>query len=459
VKRRLVLSWVRDAFWAAHLCKGKDPAVWRAPKPVPDLPAFNWALADAVQALGVRRGEEVVIVHESERVSHPLLTVPPMRLRDLLAYLERKVGKEKPFEGPAAWGFTQGAPSRNGRSVLLHVAPQKFVEATARICLEFGLCPVAWLPLPDAMGLQLQERLGRAEEVGMLVALFPSQCEVLVGRGDGQVLFVRDLSFRWKDDPERLAVELRRSLLFATQRFGVQVDKGWILGEDASQALRAVQQTVPAILEAINAPAMDWRMFGAGLNPRRSSNMLPASIRERRRRRWLARAWVAVSFAGILGGIGTVAFVEYLIASQPNDATGSVALQRLQAEREALQERFAEADRLRQKVLALQAAAREADAPALLARWIAATLPQRARLQRFVCERDGDGWRIALQGVIRGSDAQAFASTVERIQRALTHAPVHAAWAHDWRKALVHAWRSSPTEPAALRFSLQGHIP
>jgi len=455
-RSKLCISWVQRQFIAVSIAGGGKSVSWEAATPVTELSDFNDALAGAVEALNVKAGADVFIVYESDLLSHPLVPMTTMHARDRDAYLERKAQQQKTFEADAAWSFTKTLPSRDGTSVLLHLIPKTFVDALVRICEEFKLYPVSLLPLSDAMSLQIRSLSGDADEICMLLNLFPEQCEILVARGDGAILFVRDLGYNWVGNEDRLGLEVERSVLFAGQHFNVTISRMWIsgLGGGAVENHLSSQVSMPVIALASDIP-IDWVDVTATPFSQLHSNLIPHSIRNKRMLLWMFRGGTILVLLLMLLSAFSVWKVEMMIRDQGTHTPENIVnIDQWQHKKDELINKQRQLKAIVQRRRAFVATEIPAAAPVWFVKYIASILPDGMILSHISMQRmheriaelkpkeDGltGGWTFSIQGEFSHAGGKKFPQVLKAFETRLISQPLTAhitqSWRIDWLRQL-----------------------
>ncbi len=455
----MVISWIQRQFIAVRMRRGQREETWESPEPVAELPDFNRAVAAACEMLEIPGGTEVSIIYESDRLSHPLSEAPPMRRHDLTTFLQRKVNQLKTFEGEAAWGYTRTLPSRDGDSVALHLMPRSFVDAMVRICEEFHLRPVSLLPLSVAMTMRIRELAGQSDQVCMLVALFPFQCEIVVARGDGSLLFVRDLGYGVTGNEGRLVQEIGRSILFSGQRFSTAVDRIWIAGRGADAVAGLLAPTVTVAVEGMeDDQPVDW--VRDSKNRAVSNNLLPVQVRDKYRRQIMLRWSAALTVALAVSSVLTAWEIEQLVRAQ---GAGLQAVEReindLERTKARLQNRVNERQALQSRLDAFRRNALPPMAPLWVMDYLAEQRPAGVRLQHVSMKyRDGDqagAWRLEIQG--SAADIENAPRAWDAFESALAGPPLNAHVTESWKQPWVRALKSGASE-GPVQLAIKGEL-
>jgi hypothetical protein len=272
---------------------------------------------------------------------------------------------------------------------------------------------------------------------------------------DGVLLFSREIPWGFSgaltpDDSnepvdERLAAEVRRSMLLFRQSFRTAVDRVVLCGgvtnvraltSSLGSALSLPVETLDSLsgidAEAVPEPADAFRSVVAALWPAiavaaetgERANLLPAAIRMRREK----RAELTRIAAGFLAGVATVA-AWYFITGSTRQARASevarieerVATLQPQADRIAAQRRNAETAALQDAALI----AFEAQGPRLarLLEALSQSIPPEVVLSEIDAQAEGAHWRTVVTGTAITDDAAGGQNAVKGLLQRLAESP------------------------------------
>jgi len=474
-RSKLCISWIQQQFIAVVVVRGELSESWESPRPIIELAEFNFALAEAIETLNVHAGSDVFIVYESDFLSHPLVPIPTMNGRDRISFLERKARQEKNFEEDALWSFTQTLESRDGTSVLLHLIPKTFVDALVRILEEFKLHPVSMLPLSDAMSVHLASLSGDADEICMLLNIFPDQCEILIARGDGVILFVRDLGYSWVGNEDRLGIEIERSVLFAGQHFKGNISRMWISSENSEQVVDYLrnQVTMP-MLSLSSDSSIDWLAVTGMPSAHLHSNLIPRHIRKKRMMLWMFRgSAMLVLLLGLLSAV-TVWEIERIIHNQGAHTNEVIAeINQWQSKKDSLINKASQLQDMVNRGKAFDESVISPAAPAWFAQYIASILPDGMVLSHLSMQRahqtvtestseevmQDRGWQFTIQGMFNDTHQRSFAQVLKAFETSLTVSPLNARILQSWRMNWLKQIQTGNTGKSTTRsFVIKGQI-
>ena len=457
---RYAISWIYGEFRIARLKQGNVVESWLAPYAVHDLASLSRAMADCATQVDLGRGGDVAIAYEDDLHTHEFFNVPSMARKDLEKLLQRKVEQNKPFRDEAAWCYHEARHSEQEEGILLHLLPQRIVDAVIRICQEFYLTPKRMVPLTEIVSETIT-RYGVADDnMAAVVALFEHRTEIVVTLGNGETLFVRELSYASGDDNhQRLATDINRTIQYCKQQFGRPVEDVWLLGQTAEHAWRQMHRSLPVrvFADENSLDPLYWALEVAALPDRLSANFIPLLARKKINRALFARLalWAAPVTATAALTLAVMIELDVQQAAASRDA--------LQAEQAGLQQRISSLqslisrrDQSMQKLSLLQADNR--NLPALFVSHLGDLLPPGLTLLHSTIRRDQGEWEIRLQGESRQS-LQQMVSVLQDFENRLQQPPwnitISQGWKQGWYRQLQSGGATLATAPD---FELRGWL-
>jgi len=463
----LGICWVQNEFYAVHRYKGKHLGRWEADRAIKTLADFNHALADACTGLSFKAGGDVSIVYESNLLAHPFLNIPPMGARDMASFLARKADQEKPFSEEAAWSYSRTLSAREGEGVLLHLLPTDFRDAIIRMCEEFHLYPVTLLPLSEVMAVHVRSLPCKDDSVVLSVALFAGQCELLAVRGDGSILFVRDLGYGWNGYEDRLAMEIERSLLYAKQRFAKEVSHVWITGRQSELAVTnlAEKLLIPVSLADDESESYDWAYISGGIHARSYSNLIPSAVSRKRSYRQMLRVSMVLIVVLMLFS-GLIAWqVERLIVEQRAVVSSMTKqMNQLRSDKDLWHHKWDAYEKSVSEVKQFSKASVPSIAPLQFTRYLATILPAGLVLTRVHVALQGGGegahqWVFEIQGVEKDKHLYSLPEQLKLFESALSQQVLHANISQSWRKLWLQQIKQGGTDSDhSMLFTIKGVI-
>ncbi|MEO0574253.1 MAG: hypothetical protein AAF004_02235 [Pseudomonadota bacterium] len=434
------IEWAYGEFRIAKLRAGAVVESWKSPTPVTDLHSLSAAMHEAAHHVDISKGGSVAIAYEDDLHTHEFLEIPPLKKRDLHKFLQRHVENDKPFEGRAAW---RAHPvSRGGvNGVLLHLMPKDILDAVMRICEELYLTPKLLVPLTEIMSEFVPALEVENERALLLIALFDDRTQMLISSDDGEILFVRELSYPWTPQNNgRLVLDINRTIGYARQRIGGNIRQASLLGERASQAEKVLNEKVDAEIsfdERASEPEF-WMRQVAALPQGLSSNFIPLMARRSISAKTLVRTGLLMSAVTAVAAIAVAVFVEVTILSHRFDSQAIEA--QMAAKTDAL-------DQLNAEVALMEIEANKLDIlnvdafnlPALFLSHLGDMVPPGLVLTDAAVTHDSQDWVVTLRGrsvVPLGELAPLLAQLQTRMTDEPWNAIITVSWEQAWMQQL-----------------------
>jgi len=459
-RKKLGVSWVQGELHVALVIAGKFVDGWHAPDLVKDLSQFNVALADAVVALDGQEAD-ICFVYESETLSHPYLQVPPLSDKDLLLYLQQRVNQDNEEGKPQLFSYRKSLSNHDKQGVLLHVIEENFIDVLVRICGEFHLYPHTFVPLSAIMDQEMFRFEVAEQEVILMVALFDHLTEILVVRGDGETLFLRDLGYAThRGNTERIITEIKRSMLYANQQFIMPVERVCLIGLDAEGVADAIRGEFEVPVESAkdNLEQYFWAYEVSMLSRTVPNNLMPLKYQFMRSSRQMRLSTAALLAALVMMAVMMSLQVEYLVWSEkPAPQVIDVAMEKALSKRNLLMHEVEERRSIEARFSQLEAGENPPVSAWFLSH-LPALLPQHLLLKDVVVKREAGRWNFVIIGQVQGavSDAPPALSLFEkRLQEGELQARVTHSWADGWFEAIR---RGGVSEKKAVEFRIEGRL-
>lgn len=392
----LGISWLNGRFEAVTLVGRQVSASWISPQPVLTDADFAPALVEAVKHTRFR-GHQVSVLLDHRSLLFHVQETPPAKGRMLRQLLERLVAQNQSFQEQASWGHI-ALPALKGRQrFLLALLPRSLACLLNETCAAQKLHLAAVLPLAAVLGEQLKRLSAPADEILILAVDLGGSLQLLLGRGDGQVLFSRSVVVSSAQQSERAAQEINRTLHYAQQQFGAVVNQLFVFGEQAFAGLKdmEIRQGLRIQPSPIVPDPLFFAKLAAAASSKSTLNLASGGAPAPQRTRHLMAAGLA---ALLLISTAIAARVEMVVRATEQRFVQSTLRLGAAAESQALeQSRAQEANRL-QALLILVGGTNEPPVPELFARYLAATLPEPMRLNQFTVTRGMNGWEFRLEG-------------------------------------------------------------
>jgi hypothetical protein len=418
-KKILGISWLNGRFHAVALGGGAVAAAWACPQPVPYEGDFGEALAEAVRQTGFDGSQVVVVLDHGSLLFHVEET-PPVKGRLLAQLLERRVAQNRFFEEQAAWGRFE-LPTLKGRHrALLALLPQSLVQRLAAACAALRLNLGALVPTAAVLGPHLAQLGVPGDEALVLATDLGGSLHLLLGRGDGHVLFSRSVALGGTLQSDRAAQEIARTLHYAQQQFSATVNHLFVFGARTFAVLKDAQ--VRAGLGIQPSPVADDPFYfarQAALVSRKSTVNFASPASTRSRARVLVAAGLA---AAVILSATTTLLVEITVRAR--ERTVFQEKERLEAEANANaagRSRQGEARRL-DAFLRLVGSTNDAPMVELFARYLPTVTPEAVHFTEAVVSRGPAGWEFHLNGALREQSLD-FLALLEQFERQLADGP------------------------------------
>jgi len=427
----LSVSWLNDEFRAVAVHRGKVETTWERPGKVEADVTFDALLREAVEKTGYR-GETVSLLLAHPRLAQQLVDVPPVKGATLVKVIERQAQQQRMFNEEAAWASQTSPSGKDALRVVLHLFPKLLLDGLVRDCKRNGLELTSVVPASALLQQQITQLPLAKDQVALLVAETGGSTTLVLGRRDAQILLARTLPGTWNRDPERLAVDLNRTILFVSQQYGLALTQGiWLFGPGAEQQtdLLHTRTQLPVSLSPVPCGPFYWASEAAKLRPELNPNFITREMRKAPQRRTFAKVVVggaALAMLVSLGASGYFLFQERREAANVKTLNRQAA--RLRMELQSLQQaddKMERKARLAKLVLA--------DRPPPVAAWLLAYLgeavPPSLVVTNFQVKRQEDHYQVRLAGTFQRAGNQstpvAPASAITELMDRLGGEPFH----------------------------------
>jgi len=240
----LSVSWLNNQFKAVAVHRGSVTGTWERPGDTDGAGNFDGFIREAVQQTGYH-GQTVTLLLAHPRLVQQLVDVPPVKGAALQKVIQRQAQQQKVFAGEAACASQISPPGKGLQRVVLHLFPRLLLNQLIQGCKRNGLHLTAVIPPSAILHHQLGQLPLEPDEVAFLAAETVGSTSLVVGRSDGQILLARTLQGTWNEEPERLALDLNRTILFANQQYPGSFTKGlWLFGTGAEDQGEALQRNL-----------------------------------------------------------------------------------------------------------------------------------------------------------------------------------------------------------------------
>ena len=406
IPRRLTtlsVSWLNDQFKAVAVHRGVLEATWDRPGVTDGPGRFADFIREAVQETGYR-GQTVSLVLAHPRLVQQLVDVPPVQGAVLSRVLQRQAQQQKLFDGEAAWASQTSPSGKGGQRVVLHLFPRLLLDQLIQGCKRNDLHLTAVLPPSAVLHHQLTQLPLAKDEVALLAAETGESTTLVIGRSDGQILLARALPGNWNEQPERLAVDLNRTILFVNQQYGVTANQGvWLFGPGAAEHAPAVQGHLqfPVKVSPVDYEPFYWATQALKLRPELTPNLIEPLLQKAPQRRVFAKVVLAGTALVVAASLAASAyFLRQSAQAKADVKTLSAQLARLQAKQNELQRLDHELSRKKQ-VVQLITGDRPPPTPAWLFAYLAEAVPPDLVVTNLQIKREESHYRVRLAGTVQ----------------------------------------------------------
>jgi len=277
----LALSILNGQVRGVFTRRGNVQASYDGPESLADLTGLAPVLREASAKTG-SDAKQLTIVIADPRLSDQLVEIPQIRGATLTRLLERQAQKLKAFPAEAVWSAQPALPIKNTNAVLMHLCPRPVRDHLLQNAREAQLELFRVLPTTAVLISHLKSLPIAKDELVLLAAESGRSITIVVGRKDGRVCLGRVLSHTWNNAPDRVMMDLTRSLAFAEQQAGVPVSSVWLFGEAAEAQLPALQQQikVPVKVSPVPYSPYYWAEKGASIPEKEDGNLISESLRK-----------------------------------------------------------------------------------------------------------------------------------------------------------------------------------
>jgi hypothetical protein len=348
----LSVSWLGNQFRALAVHRGQVEAAWSSPEPVEGTHNFHTLIRRAAAETNYK-GTTVSLVLAHNRLVHQLIEVPPAKGAALQKLVSRQAQQQNLFPGEAVWSAQPAESGKTAQRLLLNLFPKALLTELTGACDRAGLFLTAVMPVPALLQGQLAELPGKDDDVTVIAAETGDTTTVLVGRGDGRVLLSRTLAGTWNTNLARMALDLKRTVLFVNQQFAVNVGHVWLFGANAAQHAPAVQEAVQLPTAPSPTPWTEnyWATELLRLSVSEPQNLVTREQQMAPQRRLAARVLAVASALILAVAAGVIYYLHRLeIRQQANLTQAEEESNQLQIQRRKLEELHADLARRRTMV-------------------------------------------------------------------------------------------------------------
>lgn len=434
----LGVSWLHGSLRIDTFRRGQPVHSWEASAAVNTLEEFESGLDQALAETGYR-GTEVFLILANEQFSHQLENVPKFSDKAARSYLRGRVRRIEKEQEPMLWVCQRALPVRKEHAYLVHMLPGSFYYRLNELFIARHRELTRIVPLVVPLQAEISALAADQKSPVLLAAEAGAATAVMAGLPGGEVLFSRTTLASWRDEPDHVAVEVNRSLLYAKQQFGVIVERVWLLGPPDEGAREHVVNRCGSGKEVLTRSGgpEEWLRLVARMSPGHPVNLVLGYLRTKRRNRWVRTAVMAACWAGLAlaGAQAWTARQEWLGREAELSRMASERTQ-MEAERSRLVQRNAAADRDERFVGSVERD-RLPPVPSRFLASLAAIFPEEGRMTNFSVKLGEEGvWAVKIDGEIE-ADAETTRMITSSLKRQLVNGPFRVRFQESVRPSAV----------------------
>ena len=420
---------------------------------------FVNALRDARASIRIKKNGRVSIVHEHDLHVHTHFEIPRMSRRDLEKYLQRKVDQQPKSKGELTWCYHEAKHSDGTEGVLLHMLPKKIVDTIIVTCTAMGLTPKRFVPLTEIISNYLPSLGIDEKELVLVVALFNKRAEIVVGLGDGEALFVRELNFGANGKfHERLALDINRTVRYTQQQTGKTINQAWVIGDrpdDLLTSLGDIPKVKIHLDEKSNNPFF-WMVEAAHLPNILSANFVSALVQRNITRESLRRTGVWLTLFLILSAATlTVSFNKKTTVAKAAINALISENSDLGSQIEELDQMISMTDQKLDRLVNLQS--NSLNMPGIFLLHLSRLTPMPLVLHDVEIVSESGGWKVSIRGESE-HQSNRISDSLAEFESALSSKPwnmqVTKSWKIEWYQQLkqgrLQDGKSTPFEISGL---------
>ena len=456
---RFSISWIYHEFKVVYYRLDKVVGTWTAPIDVMDVDILILALTEAWIDLDIDDGGDAYVLFEDETFIHEYIETPNLPKRDLKKFLSRKVESIKNFEGDSSWLYTNAKHNENSSGVLLNIIPKSFVFSLIEIFENFNIKPKRLVALSDLISQHIRQH-PRESKISLHIAIFEHSSQLLLMRNDGSVLFVRNLTSDFKvNKTKRLINEIKRTVGYAKQRVGANVDDLIFYGENIQEVLDHFKhegQMQVTFMTAADAEYY-WAFKTYELSPKLSHNFISRFARTSLTHKNLLKTALVIGAVTASCLYLLAIFVEiYWLNMAHRTETLQLELTQIHEETDDFNRQLKELENSRERLVQLNTTSD--NLPAVFFSYLGNVLPSEATLLEASVQRQDYGWEVDLKG---SSDLALIdmPSVLTRLEHTLVNEPWNMMVTHSWEESWMSQLRSGgAANSTVFGFQLTGQL-
>lgn len=230
----LAVAWIGTHFEAAALRKGKVVSEAIAHSDCGSSDIFEAYLDETLATLGFK-GSVGELIIDGGLLDTVNITVPPISNRLQQNFIREKAKRLQTEGTGLVWESQRIAAAKTGPRVLIHsISKEAFNELESQFERR-GLTLKKVLPFMGSATRPFKDIQTPTDSASIVLAPVGSSYKILAIDHGGELQFARDLNKENGTDPQRVAVEINRCILFARQQFGKPVSQIVTVGLQAAR--------------------------------------------------------------------------------------------------------------------------------------------------------------------------------------------------------------------------------
>ncbi len=398
-------GWVR----AFKLDKSGNEKSWSANDKVNSLEEIREVLKEAVQATD-SRGSYASIVLNHDLLRHKTIDTPPMSSKNIRVYLTRKVDQFKEFDGEAAFCYTKRS-TKDKTHVSINYIPLSFINDLKQACMDAGLFLMQIVPFIRVREQQFQGLAIGDHEAAIIIVMMYDKVSLLIGNNSGTVFSDRRLHIDLENDEdiERMAKEVKRSILHNKQQFGEIVVLVKLSEQFTKTVFTSFNKNMDIPVEWL--PPTPHRFFWNSENLKipfsDKANLLLGKSRNEVMLRRYTRPAVVLVLVFFVGSIFASVIIECLLYKERNlFIKNNPQITKLMNSRKLLLERKAKIDQLRYTVKVMNDE-RMPPVPGWFLAYLCKKMPNGLILTKTqVLHKENTTWEVLIEGISKNGNSK-----------------------------------------------------
>jgi hypothetical protein len=413
----LGVSWLGGQFDAVALHRGEIVGTWHAPESCEDIEKFGELLRQAVDKTGFQ-GNTVHLVLSHSKLSHQIVDVPDARGPALKALVHRQVDKLKLFDEVAAWTFEKSEPTKNSSSALVHLLPRAILYRLVANADQAGFHLVSVVPPTAVLHAQFARLPLDSKGIGLIAADIDGGTTIVVARREGPLFLARSLDASRARGSSALVVDINRTLLYVSQRFGVDVTGVWLYGSPLTELIEEFRPQLHVPVEASAEPLTGsfWAQESLRIPAEFTPNLVSARQIRAPRHRALLKLTTVLAAAAVVAMLAAAAWFHLKARSERQLVNGLLQqTAQLQAEHQTFQQSYQELSN-RERFIQGVLDHRPGPVPIWLAAYLGEITPDELIITNLHIVRQTNTWHVSIGGKLQPAANQSTRNLLRGVE-------------------------------------------